>query len=300
MVQTPLTAVIDLMDDSVTGTPPARRGRGRPRLQPTELQEPTTVQALERGLTLLQLLSKCDSASLTDLSLQVGLPAATAYRLLSTLQRLEFVSFNEATQQWAVGIEAFTVGSSYFNRANLVEASREVMRKLMNDTGETANLAILTDAGYVTFLTQIESVHPIRAFHLPGTRGHAHSSGIGKALLAEFSREQVEAVLQKTGLKEFTPKTLTQPRALFDDLQTIYRRGWSVDDEERHLGMRCIGAAIHNTRGEAIAGVSISGPTARFPDEALAVLGPKVRQAALEITRLIGGQVPDYEARRLS
>lgn len=285
------------MDDSNEGTQRTKRSRGRPRLQPAQLQEPSTVQALERGLTLLQLLSKCESASLSDLSLQVGLPASTAYRLLNTLHKLNFVSFDETSQEWAVGIEAFTVGTSYSNRTNMVEVSRQVMRDLMLETGETANLAILTGSGFVTFLTQVESTNPIRAFHPPGTRSHAHSSGIGKALLAEFSRLQVEQILEKTGLKEFTPKTLTAPKALFEDLANIHQRGWSFDDEERHVGMRCIAAAIHDARGEAIAGISISGPTARFPDDSLALLGPKVRQAAVDVTRLIGGNVQDYDAR---
>ena len=285
------------MEDSISESSRPKRGRGRPRLQPAQLQEPATVQALERGLTLLQLLSKSDGTSLSDLSLQMGLPTSTAYRLLSTMQKLEFVSFDETSQQWSIGIEAFTVGSQYFNRANLVESSRAVMRDLMNDTGETANLAVLAESGHVCFLTQIESTHPIRAFHLPGTRSHAHSSGIGKALLAEFSRKQIENILQKTGLQEFTSKTLTQPKALFEDLTNSFCRGWAFDDEERHMGMRCIAAAIHNAQGDAIAGVSISGPTARLSDEALAVLGPRVRQAAMDITRVIGGNVPDYTTR---
>lgn len=286
------------MDGSTPAHEQKKRSRGRPRLKPAGLQESSTVQALERGLTLLQLLSKCDGASLSDLSLQVGLPASTAYRLLNTMQKMEFVTFDTASQEWSIGVEAFTVGSSYSNRANLVEAARQVMRRLMIDTGETANLAILTESGYVTFLTQLESTNPIRAFHLPGTRSHAHSSGTGKALLAEFPRKQVEQILQKTGLQEFTTKTLTTPKALFDDLAVIYCRGWSFDDEERHIGMRCIGAAIHNNRGEAIAGVSISGPTARFSDDVLGVFGPQVRQAAADITRLIGGRVPNLEERR--
>ncbi|MFK7858464.1 MAG: IclR family transcriptional regulator [Granulosicoccus sp.] len=277
----------------------SKRRRGRPRLQPDERQENTnTVQALERGLVLLQLLSKSGSASLSDLSLQVGLPASTAYRMLVTLQKMEFVSFDENSQEWSVGIEAFTVGSSYFNRANLADAARTVMRQLMLDTGETANLAILTDGGKVTFLTQIECTHPIRAFHLPGTRSPAHSSGIGKALLAEFPQPHVEQILQKTGLQEFTAKTLTTPRLLFSDLKTTYQRGWAFDDEERHVGMRCIAAAIHNTRGDAIAGISISGPTVRFSDDTLAIFGAQVRKAASDVTRMIGGAVPDYDARR--
>ncbi len=278
----------------------AKRRRGRPRLQPEERKESTgTVQALERGLHLLQLLSRSGSASLSDLSLQVGLPASTAYRMLVTLQKLEFVSFDDATQEWAVGIEAFSVGNSYFNRANLTEASRTVMRQLMVDTGETANLAILSDGGQVTFLTQVETAHPIRAFHLPGTRSPAHSSGIGKALLSEYPQAQVEDILLKTGLQQFTAKTLTTPKALFADLQKTYLRGWAFDDEERHLGMRCVAAAIHDHRGDAIAGISISGPTVRFSDSTLPLFGARIREAATSVTRMIGGNVPDYASRQI-
>lgn len=288
------------MNDLNTEGQTPRRKRGRPRLQPEQRQENTgTVQALERGLHLLRILSVSGSASLTDLSLQVGIPASTAYRMLATMQSMDFVAFDESTQLWSVGLEAFTVGSSYFNRANLAEASRNVMRQLMLDTGETANLAILTEGGQVTFLTQIECAHPIRAFHLPGTRSPAHSSGIGKALLAELSRDQLENLLQKTGLETFTGKTLTQPQELFSDLKETYIRGWAFDDEERHVGMRCIATAIHGTSGEAIAGISISGPSARFADEALTTLGARVRQAGMEVTRVIGGKLPDYDIRRV-
>lgn len=278
------------MDDRLARSQrPARRSRGRPRLKPSELQESTTVQALERGLKVLQLLGKCDSASLSTLSLQLGLPASTVYRLLSTLYKLGFVDFDELTQEWSIGLEAFTVGASFLNRANLVEASRRVMRELMVATGETSNLAILAEGGQVTFLTQVETSHPIRAFHLPGTSSLAHASGIGKALLAEFSRERVRQLLTQTGLPSFTPKTLTMPDELFADLDVAHQRGWSLDDEEHHVGMRCIAAAIHDGAGEAIAGISISGPTGRLPDEALPQLGQTVRQAALEITGALGG-----------
>ena len=48
--------------------------------------------------------------------------------------------------------------------------------------------------------------------------------------------------------------------------------------------MRCIAAAIHNAFGEAVAGISISGPTVRFPDEILPGLGRTVAAAAREVT----------------
>lgn len=268
--------------------PAQKRSRGRPRSASAGVPG-ATVQALDRGIMLLAALAREGKATLTELALRIGMPPSSAHRLLVTLQKHGLVEFDEATQDWMVGVEAFRIGSAFTNRTNLVEAGREVMRRLMEETGETANLG-LADAGDVVFVSQVETSNPIRAFFRPGTRARMHASGIGKALLAELPRREVERVLQKRGLPEFTPKTLTAPEALFADLERTRERGWSLDDEEHHSGMRCVAASIFNPFGEAIAGISVSGPSVRFPDRAIAELGPRVRHAADEVTRLMGGK----------
>ncbi len=271
-----------------------RRPRGRPRLSQPDAAV-GTVQALDRGLKLLRALMREGSASLTNLALQVGMPPSTAHRVLATLQAHDFVEFNIATQEWSIGIEAFRVGSAYLDRTSLVESARPPMRELTGVTGETANLAV-TSQGDVVFLSQVESQNPIRAFFRPGTRGFMHASGIGKILLANMTNSEVESILQRKGCPEFTAKTITSPRALFADLEQARLRGWSLDDEESYLGMRCVAAAIYNSFGEAIAGVSVSGPSARFADAAIPEIGPRVKRAADEISRIIGGKARDKEA----
>ncbi len=164
----------------------------------------------------------------------------------------------------------------------------------MEDTGETANLGI-ADAGDVVFVSQVETHNPIRAFFRPGTRGHMHASGIGKALLAELSQRETEAILQKKGLPAFSERTLTRPADLFSNLEASRLRGWSLDDEERYIGMRCIASPIFNLHGEAVAGVSVSGPTVRFSENDLPEIGARVRRAAAAITQEIGGTKPDRD-----
>jgi IclR family acetate operon transcriptional repressor len=249
------------------------------------------VQALDKGLTLLRALARAERATLTEIALSAGMVPSTAHRMLNTMQRHGITTFEESSQHWMVGVEAFRIGSSFMRRTNLVEASRGVMHDLMEESGETANMAIADD-GDVVFINQVETNDPIRAFFRPGTRGHMHASGIGKALLAELSRGEVEAILSRKGLPEFTARTLTSPEALFADLAATRARGWSLDDEERALGMRCLAAAIFNEHGEVVAGVSISGPVVRLPDARLAELGARVRRAAVAITEKIGGVPP--------
>lgn len=270
---------------------PKKRSRGRPKSLVSEMPG-GTIAALDRGINLLITLAKEGELSLTDLALSVGMPPSTAHRVLGTLEKHGFVELDVTTQQWAVGVEAFRVGSAYLGRTNLVESARASMRDLTNETGETANLAI-PDQGDVVFVSQIESHNPIRAFFRPGTRGFMHASGIGKALLANMPRADVEKILQKKGCPEFTDKTITAPTALFDDLAEIKRRGWALDDEERYSGMRCIAAPVFNSFAEPIAGVSVSGPAVRFPDNAIAEIGPLVKRAAAKITAGIGGITPE-------
>lgn len=268
-----------------------KRRRGRPRSIFKEPQS-ATVQALDRGINLLEVISSNSELSLSDLAQRVDLPSSTTHRLLATLQKRGFVQFDETAQTWSIGIEAFRVGSTYLAQTNLVEAARKTMRNLMEQTGETANLAIC-EGGDVVFISQVETHKPIRAFFRPGSRSPMHASGIGKALLAGMRPQEVEKIVRLKGLPDFTPKTFTQIENLFTELEATRKRGWSYDDEERYIGMRCIAASIHNEHGEVTAGISISGPTVRFSDDLVETLGPLVRQSANELTALIGGKLPN-------
>lgn len=274
----------------MAGYPNQKRARGRPRSAAPDAPG-STVQSLDRAIQLLSALAKDGKATFSELALRAGMPPSSAHRLLTTLQAHGLVDFSETTQEWMIGVEAFRIGSAFVQRGNLAEMSREVMHRLVEDTGETANLAIVDD-GEVVFLSQVETQHPIRAFFRPGTRAHMHSSGIGKALLAEFDRRRAEQVLARRGLPEFTARTLTRPEALFRDLEATRARGWSLDDEERFSGMRCIAAPIFNAFGEPVAGLSISGPTERFDDRSIPEKGARVRRAADEVTTLTGGRRP--------
>ncbi|MDE0343585.1 MAG: IclR family transcriptional regulator C-terminal domain-containing protein, partial [Deltaproteobacteria bacterium] len=128
-----------------------------------------------------------------------------------------------------------------------------------------------------------------RAFFRHGARSPMHACGAGKALLAQLAQGDIERLLRRKGLPEFTPKTLTKPPLLFTELQSTRTRGWAYDDEERYAGMRCIAAPVFNAYGDAVAGISVSGPTARFTEQAISLFSTAVRKAADDLTERIGG-----------
>lgn len=268
-------------------TKTSKAARGRPRGTATT-SPATSVQALDRALHLLDILANADGVTLTALAKESGLAASTVHRLLTTLAAHGFVEAAEQEQAWVIGVEAFRVGQAFHRRFRVATMGRPAMRDLMEATGETANIAIF-EGGDVVFIAQVESAEPIRAFFRAGERRHAHASGIGKALLAEMPRDRVERLIRDKGLPRFTDATITDPERLFTELADIRRRGWALDDEERSRGMRCIAAPIFDDNGEAIAGLSISGPSQRLDVERIERLGPMVARTAADITRSIGG-----------
>jgi IclR family acetate operon transcriptional repressor len=267
-----------------------KRQRGRPRSF-NGPAENSSVQSLDRALRILAIIAEGNGLSLSEVASASGLPASTVYRMLTTLENHGMVEFDRTDQLWSIGVETYRMGSAFLRRRKLVDRARTVMQELMERTGETANLGVAED-GCVVFVSQVETHQAIRAFFRPGSRSPFHASGIGKAILAHLPHDRVTAIVRKAGLEAYTRKTLSDSSALARDLDQIRSRGFSVDDEERHPGMRCIAAPVFNEFGEPVAGVSISGPTVRVTPERVADMGPLVREAAAEVTRMIGGVAP--------
>lgn len=270
-----------------------RKGRGRPRSLKAAVVG-GAVQALDRGLTLLEILAEEDGLTLSELSRRSGVSASTVHRILLTLESRAYVQHDMERGLWLVGVGAFKTGSAFLRNRRVASMGRAAMHALMEATGETVNLGI-EDDGEVVFISQIESHDTLRAFFRAGSRGAMHASGVGKALLAEFPEHRVRQICAVRRLERFTEHTITDLGELLSELAQGRRNGWALDDEERSLGMRCVAAPIFNEHAEAIAGVSVSGPTVRVTPRKLDDYGPMVRRAADEITRSIGGRLPKRE-----
>jgi IclR family transcriptional regulator, acetate operon repressor len=136
---------------------------------------------------------------------------------------------------------------------------------------------------------QVECRQLMRAIARPGGRVKMHCSGAGKAILAWMGEREVGRVLERHGLPRVTERTLATPRELKADLEQVRRRGYAVDDEEHAVGLRCVAAPILDEHGAPLAGISVSGPTARIPDHRLSLLGAMVAEAAHAVTAEAGG-----------
>lgn len=266
-----------------------RRARGRPRDWHDKTDQ-NTIKSLDRAMAVLQRLSAMGSATLSEIATDLGQSPATVYRILITLEGRGMVEFDTPAQVWAIGAGSYLIGASFLRRTSLVERARPILRSLMASTGETANLGIERN-GEVLFVSQVETHSNIRAFFPPGSVSEMHASGIGKALLAFMPADRRNQVLQGRTLTAYTTHSLTEKSILEQDLETSRARGFAVDRDEKSLGMRCIAAPVYDANGEAVAGISVSGPTSRISDDDIARLGDQVAKAARDLSAAMGAVV---------
>ncbi|MDZ4093414.1 MAG: IclR family transcriptional regulator C-terminal domain-containing protein, partial [Paracoccaceae bacterium] len=99
-------------------------------------------------------------------------------------------------------------------------------------------------------------------------------------------------IIGRQGLAKFTSLSITSESTLLRDLARTRARGYSIDDGERAEGMRCVAAPIFNAHGEAVAGLSVSGPAFRVSLSEAGRIGALVRAAADQVTAATGGAQP--------
>ncbi|CQD35909.1 glyoxylate bypass operon transcriptional repressor IclR [Yersinia mollaretii] len=270
---------------------PIKRGKKPKAAAQTTPAVTGQVQSLTRGLKLLEYISEAQgSVALTDLAQQAGLPNSTTHRLLTTMQQQGFVRQVGDLGLWTMGAHAFIVGSSFLQSRNLLAMVHPMLRRLMDESGETVNLAVLDHSDYqAIIIDQVQCTALMRMSAPIGGKLPMHASGAGKAFLSTLSDDQLVQLLHKKGLHAYTQHTRTSPASLKENLALIRKQGYSFDDEEHALGLRCIAACLFDEHHEAFAAISISGPVSRITDDRVTELGALVIHAAKEITQSYGG-----------
>ena len=66
--------------------------------------------------------------------------------------------------------------------------------------------------------------------------------------------------------------SITQVDQLERELALVRRHGYSRDNEELELGVRCIAAGVHDDTGALLAGLSLSAPAERMRDDWIPLL----------------------------
>ena len=240
------------------------------------------VQSVERVFELLEIIADAGGeASLTDLAAASELPMPTIHRLLRTCVLLGYAR-QLPSRRYALGARLIPLGERAGRQLGRVAQPKLV--ELVRELGETANLALM-DGDQIVYVAQQPSPHAMRMFTEIGRRANLHNTGVGKAILATLSDEEVRRIAARTGLPTSTPKSHGTVDSLFADIADIRGRGYAIDDEEQELGVRCYAVAIPNA--PAPMAVSVSGPVSRvdeaYGDRAVPVLKAIADQISIEL-----------------
>ncbi len=258
---------------STTGEPPSSRYR---------------VQAARKVLELLEALADGDrSKSLAELTAATGVPRATAFRLVRTLEEMGYV--HKSGNGYSLGYKCFILGAAARDSVDLRTEALPHLEWLRDVTGETTQIAVL-DEWQVVYLERVLSRQPVGYMKSrAGAILPAYCTGLGKAQLAFRPRELVGAWASMQTFPRLTPHTITTAASLIDELGRIRRRGYALDDEEREAGVRCIAAPVRDHDGEVVAAISVAGPSDRMPQElADSDMASHVLSAAANISRRLG------------
>ncbi|HZF58586.1 MAG TPA: IclR family transcriptional regulator [Rubrobacter sp.] len=244
------------------------------------------VQSVERALDILEFLSRSeDEVGVSEIGAGTGLPAGTVHRLLGTLTSRGYIHKNAHTRRYGLGLRSLTMAIT--TRERLAPLALPFLEELMEESQETANLAILEGNA----MMYIEQVSPparmLRTFTEPGNRVPLHSSGTGKVLLAYQPPRLIDFIVGRAGLTRQTATTITDPGQLCSELRNIRRDGYAVDHGEQEEGVRCLAAPVFGPDGEIFASVSLSGPASRLNKRRIEGLVPDLKKIAADLSEAL-------------
>jgi IclR family acetate operon transcriptional repressor len=248
-----------------------------------------SVQSLERAFDLLEALGAGGELGVTELATRTGLVPSTAHRLLHTLAKRGYVSQSSESGRYLLGYKIVEVASGLERRLERLRVvSRPHLERIQRETSETVNLVVL-DADRVVYVDQVEGSRNVRMFTTVGTSVPAHTTGSGKAIMANSPREVVLALYgDREPLERLTARTLITIDELESDFARIRRRGYAVDNEEHEEGVGCVASPVFDHAGRPCAAISVSGPTARILHGNTAALGALLAEHAAEVSAALG------------
>lgn len=246
------------------------------------------VQSVERAFEILEVIAKSGGElSLSEIAEGTHMPAASIHRLIRTLVTLGYVR-QEPSRRYGLAVGLIRLGDGAAKRLGIW--ARPVLAGLVEKIGETANLAIL-EGSHALYVAQAPGRHSMRMFTEVGARVHLHSTGVGKALLAQLSDDEATKILELSGMPALTDHTITDPKLLRHELAVTRARGYAIDEGEQETGVSCV--AVPVLGAPVFSAISFSAPAPRLTPDVIRRAAPALQEAAQLMTdRLIAERVP--------
>jgi len=229
-------------------------------------REKYTIPSVRNGCRVLKYVANYpDGLDLKTISSQLRIPRTTALRICTTLE-LENLLLRTRDGKYILGSSLAPLGMRALPNTDLRKMAVPVLSDLVEATGETAHLAVL--CGRESLILEVcDSPHQLRVASRPGSLAQIHCSATGKVFLAWSVFTPLEDFFKDAPLEQRTSNTLTSLDRLREALDLTRRKGYAIDNEEYHLGVRCIAVPVRNRRKQVVASLGITGATVRFTSD---------------------------------
>lgn len=248
------------------------------------------VQSVDRAVDVIEALAAADGGlGVTELARELGRAKSAVFAILQTLEERGLVESSGVApaRRYFLGLALARLGQRAASQVSLLDVALPYLHQLTAHSEQSSRVGVLSQ-GSVVVLGQVDGPSSVRFDLNMGGRERLHCTGMGKAILAQFSDEEALALVGETGLPRFTERTIDSPEALLAELATIRVRGFAIDDEEDAEGIFCIGAPLRDHTGQCCGAVSITGIKARFRAQGIAPLCRAVAEAASAISVRMG------------
>lgn len=245
------------------------------------------IQSVDRALGILCLFSRnVRELGVTEIGQHMDLPKSTVHGLVKTLEKRGFLTQNPQNGKYRLGLKVYELGMTYSAAVELQDVAKHVAEKLCDKCQESVHMAIYA-GGMAVFILKVEPMGNLVVFPRVGASVPAHATGVGKVLLAYSEEEEVNKYVER-GLFALTRNTITDPMVLRAELKRVRDQGYAVDNEEALIGVSCVAAPIRDQSQGVVAALSLSGASYRIRGERFAALVKEVKEAADEISRMLG------------
>lgn len=245
-----------------------------------------TIQSVAKAMELLQLLSSGGAMTLKELTAQAGMPKSTVFGLLTTMREYDVVA-QTPEGRYTLGMRLFEYGCQIGRSWDISRVAKPYMEHLAAQCGMSVMLCIRED-GHVITLDQVEARDKLRIVSDVGARLPIYCTSQGKAFLAQMPRAEAEKLLRRQSMTQFTPHTITDPEALWHDVEQSRARGYAIENGEYKIGLRSISAPVFDVSGRAAYTVGVVGMLRSVHSEEFAAAAQNVCATAAMISAALG------------
>lgn len=251
------------------------------------------VQSVERALDILDCLGQYPKGcGIAELSKNLDLSKSTIHRIITTLKYKGYVTQNSETDKYQLGIKVLNLSSSITNSMDLISIVRPYIREFANKVDEVIHLCIPNESySNIVYVDKVSAENTSKSITMSSRIGKTapiYCTASGKLLLSQYSDDKIRELLKDTKFFKYTENTITDIDSLLEEIHTIRKNSYSLDNIEYDTGVICIAAPIFDKTNRIVAAISLSSVTLFNNMEGLLKYKHDFIEIAKNISNLMG------------